>query len=89
MSRRQQKGPLIIIGGREDRDEAGDRVILNEVARSAVKTRGRLVIVGLARGIRDGHIRGWPPCPAPLRRDAPLRSAATARFAWSPNRVPT
>jgi cyanophycinase len=44
----RKKGPLIIIGGREEKDEAKDRAILEEVAAAAKKAKGSLVIVTAA-----------------------------------------
>jgi len=51
---RKTKGPLIIIGGREDIDESGKRVILREVTRCAA-ARGKkgLLIVTVATHLPD------------------------------------
>src|SRR4051812_37358828 len=45
---KKQKGPLIIIGGREELDDRGKRIILKEVTHCASQRRKGLVIVTVA-----------------------------------------
>src|SRR4051794_33743295 len=50
---RKTKGPLIIIGGREDIDESGKRVILREVTRCAGRGKRGMLIVTVATHLPD------------------------------------
>jgi cyanophycinase len=49
----RKKGPLIIIGGREERECDHKCVILREVARQATKDKGRVLIVTVATNLPD------------------------------------
>lgn len=50
-------GALVIIGGHEDRDPAGERVILREIARRV--GAGRLVLATIASGAPEGYVEEY------------------------------
>lgn len=62
MARRKDTGTLIIIGGHEEKD--GERVILQEVARSTAS--GRLVIMTVASHDPEGYYATYAPVFAEL-----------------------
>ncbi len=51
------KGALVIIGGHEDRDPAGERVILREIARRLAG--GKLVLATVASGAPEGYVEEY------------------------------
>jgi cyanophycinase len=57
MTEEQHKGCLIIVGGHEDRDPKGDRVILREVARRVNK--GKLVLATVASRQPEGYFEEY------------------------------
>ena len=57
MDERQRKGCLVIIGGHEDRDPRGDRLILREVAKRI--NGGKLVLATLASHRPEGYFEEY------------------------------
>jgi cyanophycinase len=53
------KGTLIIIGGREEKDEAGDQAILTAVCRPVIDGKGALVITTVATELPDELAREY------------------------------
>ncbi len=51
------KGALVIIGGHEDREPAGERVILREIARRLAG--GKLVLATVASGAPEGYVEEY------------------------------